>query len=238
MADTNVPDTGASSAELGPRWIDIAEGASFPLSCFSVPAHYADDLQPLPLPFPAAVRLQVLIPHGLIADRVEKLAQDIAAECFNPVVACCVLKGASVFFADLVRNLKKLRNSKNASIPISFEFIKVKSYVNDSSTGDVRISLSEEELASFRGKDLLIVEDIVDSGATMVALTRRLRQYEPASIKVVSLLLKKTPRSNKYVPDFVGFAIPDDFVVGYALDYNEVFRDLDHICIISETGKN
>ncbi|KAJ1566519.1 hypoxanthine phosphoribosyltransferase 1, partial [Cladochytrium tenue] len=120
---------------------------------------------------------------------------------------------------------------------ISFEFIKVKSYVNASSTGDVRISLSEEELASFRGKDLLIVEDIVDSGATMVALTRRLRQYEPASIKVVSLLLKKTPRSNKYVPDFVGFAIPDDFVVGYALDYNEVFRDLDHICIISETGK-
>ncbi|KAJ3113275.1 hypoxanthine phosphoribosyltransferase 1 [Phlyctochytrium bullatum] len=206
-------------------FIDIKEGQTLSLDHFLIPPHYADDVE------------SVLIPHGLIRDRVEKLAHDIAKDCTNPVVACCVLKGASVFFADLMTNLKKLKNSQNKSIPLSFEFIKVKSYENDQSTGSVKISLSEEELKAFKGKDLLIVEDIVDSGQTMVALINRLKQYEPASIKVVSLLLKKTTRSNKYVPDYVGFAIPDSFVVGYALDFNEVFRDLDHICVISDIGK-
>ncbi|KAJ3330719.1 hypoxanthine phosphoribosyltransferase 1 [Blyttiomyces sp. JEL0837] len=206
-------------------WIDITENDNYSLDHFLIPAHYAEDVE------------SVMIPHGLIADRVEKLADSIARDCTQPLVACCVLKGASVFFADLMKVLKKLKNANNKSIPLSFEFIKVKSYINDESTGDVRISLTEDEMASFKGKDLLIVEDIVDSGATMVALIKRLKQYEPASIKVVSLLLKKTERSNKYIPDYVGFAIPDLFVVGYALDYNEVFRDLDHICVISEVGK-
>lgn len=67
----------------------------------------------------------------------------------------------------------------------------------------------------------------------MVKLLERLKQYNPKSVKVTSLLVKKTSRSNGYVPDYVGFAIPDAFVVGYALDYNEYFRDLDHICVIS-----
>lgn len=70
----------------------------------------------------------------------------------------------------------------------------------------------------------------------MVALLDHLKAYEPASVKVVSLLVKKTTRSNNYKPDYAGFSIPDEFVVGYALDYNEVFRDLDHICVINETG--
>lgn len=67
----------------------------------------------------------------------------------------------------------------------------------------------------------------------MVKLLEKLQEYKPKSIRVTSLLLKKTSRSNGYVPDYVGFAIPDAFVVGYALDYNEYFRDLDHICVIS-----
>jgi hypoxanthine phosphoribosyltransferase len=71
----------------------------------------------------------------------------------------------------------------------------------------------------------------------MTCLLERLKKYEPASVKVVSLLVKKTERSNNYTPDYVGFYIPDLFVVGYALDFNEVFRDLDHICVISESGK-
>lgn len=79
----------------------------------------------------------------------------------------------------------------------------------------------------------MIVEDIIDTGATMVKLLNKLKQYSPASVKVTSLLIKKTDRSNGYIPDYVGFAIPDAFVVGYALDYNEYFRDLDHICVIS-----
>lgn len=81
------------------------------------------------------------------------------------------------------------------------------------------------------------MEDIIDTGKTMVQLLAKLKQYSPESVKVASLLIKKTPLSNGYIPDYVGFAIPNAFVVGYALDYNEYFRDLDHICVISEHGK-
>lgn len=79
----------------------------------------------------------------------------------------------------------------------------------------------------------MIVEDIIDTGATMVQLLKKLQTFEPKSVRVTSLLIKKTPKSNGYIPDYVGFSIPDEFVVGYALDYNEYFRDLDHICVIS-----
>ncbi|KAL2912314.1 hypothetical protein HK105_208229 [Polyrhizophydium stewartii] len=206
-------------------WIDIKADQQYSLEHFAVPGHYNEDVS------------SILIPHGLIRDRVEKLARLIAADVTKPLVACCVLKGAHVFFGNLTEHLKRLQNKDGQSIPMSFEFIKVKSYENDQSTGNVKISLTEEDLQGFRGKDLLIVEDIVDTGKTMVGLIELLKKYEPNSIKVVSLLLKKTPRSNRYVPDYVGFAIPDLFVVGYCLDYNEHFRDLDHIAVISDIGK-
>ncbi|TPX66151.1 hypoxanthine phosphoribosyltransferase [Spizellomyces sp. 'palustris'] len=216
------------------NWIDIKDNDGYDLEHFVLPTHYEKDLQ------------RVLVPYGLIRDRISKLAQMISADCENPLVACCVLKGAHGFFAHLMEDLKKQKNRRGESIPLRLEFIKVKSYENDQSTGNVTISLSEEDMQAFKGQDLLIVEDIVDTGKTMVALIERLKQYKPASIRVVSLLLKKTDRSNKYVPDYVGFAIPDLFVVGviYAeiashmqLDYNEHFRDLDHIAVISDHGK-
>ncbi|KAH6562355.1 hypothetical protein BASA50_006561 [Batrachochytrium salamandrivorans] len=210
---------------MSTSWIDIKADQQHLLEHFSIPKHYEDDVS------------SILIPHGLIRDRVEKLAQLIAYDSTKPLVACCVLKGAHGFFADLIEHLKKLPNKNGRSIPMSFEFIKVKSYENEHSTGSVKISLSEDDLKSFQGKDLLIVEDIVDTGKTMVGLIDMLQKYQPASIRVVSLLLKKTDRSNSYVPDYVGFSIPDLFVVGYCLDYNEVFRDLDHIAVISDTGK-
>ncbi|KAL7329262.1 hypoxanthine phosphoribosyltransferase 1 [Mucor circinelloides] len=154
------------------------------------------------------------------------------------VVVCCVLKGGHQYFADLVDEIKKLRRINGTSVQLSLEFIRVKSYMNDTSSGGVKISLTDAELQEFKGKNLLIVEDIIDTGATMVKLLDRLALVEPKSVRVTSLLIKKTPRSNGYIPDYVGFAIPDAFVVGYALDYNEYFRDLDHICVISEEGKS
>ncbi len=162
-----------------PRWIDIQDNYSYPLSQFVIPHHYQDDLE------------SVLIPYGLIQDRVAKLAEMIAADTEHPLVACCVLKGAHVFFSHLTEQLKKLKTGNGNSIPMSFEFIKVKSYENENSTGHVSISLTEEELKSFKGKDILIVEDIVDTGNTMVALLGKLAEYQPASVKVVSLLLKR-----------------------------------------------
>nr|KAF6435577.1 hypoxanthine phosphoribosyltransferase 1 [Rousettus aegyptiacus] len=83
----------------------------------------------------------------------------------------------------------------------------------------------------------LFLKDIIDTGKTMQTLLSLVKQHNPKMVKVASLLVKRTPRSVGYRPDFVGFEIPDKFVVGYALDYNEYFRDLNHVCVISETGK-
>jgi hypoxanthine phosphoribosyltransferase len=142
---------------------------------------------------------KILIPKGLIVDRIQKLAEWIAQDTQGPVKACCILKGAHVFYASLMDHLKHLKNGEGASIPLSFEFIKVKSYMNDSSVGNIQISLLESDLIAFEGKEVLIVEDIVDTGATMVALIDLIKKYNPKSIRVVSLLLKKTIRSNNYV---------------------------------------
>ncbi|KAI8870499.1 hypoxanthine phosphoribosyltransferase [Ramicandelaber brevisporus] len=207
------------------QWVDVTtEKFNYSLDHFVIPTHYEEDLE------------SIIIPHGMIMDRIEKLAKLIVNDSKGPLTACCVLKGGHQFFADLVARMKKLHTKDGESVPLHLEFIKVKSYENDKSTGSVSISMPEEDLKELKGKHLLIVEDIIDTGATMVKLLEKLKQYQPASVRVVSLLLKKTPHSNGYIPDYVGFAIPDQFVVGYALDYNEVFRDLDPICIISKTG--
>lgn len=84
---------------------------------------------------------------------------------------------------------------------------------------------------------MLVVEDIVDTGRTMQKLLSILNGVKPKSTKVASMLVKRTSRSCGYRPDYVGFEIPDIFVVGYALDYNEYFRDLNHVCVINENGK-
>ncbi|KAI7872938.1 phosphoribosyltransferase-like protein [Spinellus fusiger] len=207
------------------KWIDVTiEKNHYSLDHFVIPTHYEKDVS------------SILIPHGVIMDRVEKIARMVVSEASGPLVVCCILKGGHQYFADLVNSIKKLTTKDGKSVPLSLEFIRVKSYKNDQSEG-VTVSLSESECRDFEGKNLLIVEDIIDTGATMVQLLKMLNQHNPKSIKVTSLLLKKTPKSNGYVPDYVGFAIPDEFVVGYALDYNEYFRDLDHICVISEHGK-
>ena len=94
-----------------------------------------------------------------------------------------------------------------------------------------------DHLSILKGKNILIVEDIIDTGRTMQRLLATLAKYEPKSVTVACLLRKRTPLSDGYAPHHVGFEIPDKFVVGYALDYNEYFRDLDHICAINDHGK-
>ncbi|CAO3594601.1 unnamed protein product [Absidia cylindrospora] len=207
------------------QWINVTVDKNhYSLDHFVIPKHYEQDVS------------SILIPHGVIMDRVQKLARLIVDQNNGPLVVCCILKGGHQYFADLVNCIKKLTTDHGQSVPLSLEFIRVKSYQNDQSVG-VNISLTENELKDFEGKNILIVEDIIDTGKTMVALLERLQTYKPKTVKVTSLLIKKTERSNGYIPHYVGFAIPDAFVVGYALDYNEHFRDLDHICVISEHGK-
>jgi hypoxanthine phosphoribosyltransferase len=120
-------------------------------------------------------------------------------------------------------------------VPFKHDYLKAKSYLNDQSTGMVKLTLSD--FSELNGKDVLLVEDIIDTGETMQKIISELKNHSPKSIKVASLLVKDTKRSNGYKPDYAGFIIPDLFVVGYCLDYNENFRDLSHICIINEKGK-
>ncbi|XP_003383676.1 PREDICTED: hypoxanthine-guanine phosphoribosyltransferase-like [Amphimedon queenslandica] len=197
---------------------------SYSLDDFCVPAHYYDDLK------------CVLLPKGLILDRVQRLAEDICHDISSPLVALCVLKGGYQFFTDLLDCIKNHNATSEKSFQMQVDFIKVKSYMNDQSTGVVNI-MGSDNLASLKGKSILIVEDIIDTGNTMVKLLETIKKFEPKQVMVASLLLKRTKRSNGYRPNYTGFEIPDAFVVGYALDYNEYFRDLNHVCIINERGK-
>ncbi|XP_022080007.1 hypoxanthine-guanine phosphoribosyltransferase-like [Acanthaster planci] len=195
------------------------------LSMFCVPRHYEQDLE------------SILIPHGVILDRTERLARDIVSDMGkDSLVVLCVLKGGYKFCSDLLDYIKALNRNSERSIQLVVDFIRLKSYENDKSSGDIKV-IGGDNLSNLEGKDVLIVEDIVDTGNTMQKLLKLIGEYKPALVKVVSLLVKRTPRSVGYRPDYIGFEVPDKFVVGYALDFNEYFRDLSHICIINEDGK-
>lgn len=198
----------------------------YPLNAFCVPSHYNGDLE------------NVLLPCGLILDRVERLAKDIAIHYKDQsFCALCVLKGGYKFFADLLDRVRQFNGfSGSSSVPFSTDFIRLQSYTDDQSSGNVRV-IGMDNLASIRGKNILVVEDIIDTGKTMVKLLELLKEFEPKELRVASLFVKRTPLSNGYKPDYIGFETPDKFIVGYALDYNERFRDLGHVCVISEEGK-
>lgn len=121
--------------------------------------------------------------------------------------------------------------SAEAALHIHLNFARVQSYENDQSTGTVTVSGTN--LEDLRGRNVLLVEDIVDTGTTMVKLLEMLEAVAPKRVQVVSLLVKRTTRSNGYVPDYAGFSIPDHFIVGYGLDYNEYYRDLDQFVRVS-----
>ncbi|KAM9322250.1 hypoxanthine-guanine phosphoribosyltransferase-like [Pholidichthys leucotaenia] len=197
----------------------------YSLDLFSYPAHYCGDLE------------CVIVPHGLIKDRIERLARNIMHDLGDhDIVVLCVLKGGYQFCADLVDEIKALSCSSDRTIPMRVHFIRLKSYMNDKSMENLEI-VGAEDLSFLSGKNVLIVEAIVGTGKTMRTLLDHVEAFRPKMIKVAGLLVKRVPHSSPCVPNYVGFEIPDRFVVGYALDYNEYFRDLNHICVISESGK-
>ncbi|KAM9839266.1 hypoxanthine-guanine phosphoribosyltransferase [Aulostomus maculatus] len=197
----------------------------YSLDLFTYPEHYHDDID------------SVYIPHGVIMNRTERLARYITEDFVDDnITVLCVLKGGYKFCADLVEFIKVLGRNSNKYLETRVEFIRLKSYMNDQSTEDLHI-IGSRDLSFLRGKNVLIVEAIVDTGKTMKALLKHVGTFEPKMVKVAGLLVKRTPNMAESLPDYVGFEIPNRFVVGYALDYNEYFRDLTHICIISKTGK-
>lgn len=169
---------------------------------------------------------RVLISEQQIQNRVAELGSDISAvyqDDERPLLVC-VLKGAFLFLADLTRHLK---------IRHEVDFMEVSSYGSGTiSTGVVRILLDLER--NIEGRHVLVVEDIIDSGRTLDYITRNLRTRGPASLRVCTLLTKPARREVDVQLDFVGFEVPDEFVVGYGLDYAEIYRNLPFVGVLKE----
>jgi hypoxanthine phosphoribosyltransferase len=169
---------------------------------------------------------KVLISEEMLHARVAELGQVIDATytAAPPPLLICVLKGAFIFLADLVRHLE---------IPHEVDFMEISSYgAGTASSGVVRILLDLEQ--NIEGRHVLIVEDIVDSGRTLDYITRNLQTRGPATLQVCALLSKPSRREIEVPLDFVGFEVPDEFVVGYGLDFAEEYRQLPFIGVLKE----
>jgi hypoxanthine phosphoribosyltransferase len=163
-----------------------------------------------------------------IAERVVELGEQITKDYADgePPLLVCVLKGAFVFLADLVRQV---------GLPVEVDFMAVSSYgASTKSSGVVRIVKDLE--ADLRGRHVLLVEDIVDSGLTLSYLTRNLRAREPASLEVCALFVRKGNQKINQPLRYVGFEIPPKFVLGYGLDVAEKFRNLPYVCEYGDNG--
>ncbi|MFQ6101366.1 MAG: hypoxanthine phosphoribosyltransferase [Anaerolineae bacterium] len=169
---------------------------------------------------------RILIPEETLQARVAELGRAINATYADDdqLLLVCVLKGAFVFLADLTRYLE---------IRHEVDFMEISSYgAGTVSSGVVRILLDLEQ--NIEGRHVLIVEDIIDSGYTLDYITRNLRTRRPASLRVCTLLSKPSRREIDVPLDFVGFEVPDEFVVGYGLDFVEEYRNLPFIGVLKE----
>jgi hypoxanthine phosphoribosyltransferase len=177
--------------------------------------------------------LKVLFTREQIAQRVAEMGAEINRDyAGQSVILLGVLKGAAIFLSDLSRQLK---------IDATFDFIGVSSYGNRpspaqelksgwDSTGEVRLTKDMDQ--SMIGRNVILVEDILDTGLTMTYLKKLLMARQPKSFRIAALLDKPSRRKQPIHADYVGFSIPDEFVVGYGLDYAEKYRNLPDICVV------
>ncbi len=169
--------------------------------------------------------LRVLLRSSAIQKRVREMGLQISKDFKGQRVhLICVLKGAAIFLSDLIRQIK---------IEVSLDFMAVSSYGKDSQTsGQVR--LIKDLDTSIEGLNVILVEDILDTGLTLGYLLRVLQQRRPQSLRIAALLDKPKRRIKKEVKaDYLGFQIPNEFVVGYGLDYAERYRNLKDVCVLS-----
>jgi hypoxanthine phosphoribosyltransferase len=167
----------------------------------------------------------VMISETEIKDRVKELAAQIESD-FNheAIVLIVVLKGSFVFAADLIREMKG---------DINIDFISVSSYGDETETSG-KVRLLKDLDANITNQNVLIVEDIIDSGLTLHFLRGHLKAHKPKRIKICTLLDKPERRKVELPVDYVGFVIPDEFIVGYGIDYAQKYRNLPHISTVEE----
>jgi hypoxanthine phosphoribosyltransferase len=181
--------------------------------------------------------LKVLISRDQIAARVAELGADITRDfAGESIILVGVLKGAAIFLSDLARSIQ---------LDSTFDFIGVSSYGNRpspdhelnvgwDSTGEVRLTKDVDQ--SMMGKNVILVEDILDTGLTLTYLKQLFLGHEPKNFRIATLLDKPSRRKQLVHADYIGFSIPDEFVVGYGLDHAERYRNLPDICIIPREG--
>lgn len=167
---------------------------------------------------------KILITREQLKERIDELGATISRDYANKdLILVCILKGGVLFLSDLVRAI---------TVPHEMDFMAVSSYggTRTESSGIVRIVMDLK--ASIEKRDVLIIEDIVDTGRTLTYITDNLRTRNPASLKICTLLNKPSRREVPVKVDYVGFDIPNEFVVGYGLDFNEWYRNLPFIGVL------
>lgn len=170
-----------------------------------------------------AETISVMISEDDVDKRIKEIGEQISKDYEGKEVhLICVLRGGVFFMCEL---------AKRISVPVTMDFMSVSSYGNDTkSSGVVKIVKDLDD--SIRGKDVIVIEDVVDSGRTLSYLLEMLKDRNPASLKLCTLLDKPERRVCEVKVDYTGFEIPDEFVVGYGLDYAQKYRNLPYIGIV------
>jgi len=188
----------------------MPKASPFPSS--SVPAVWRADLE------------RVLITREEIAKRIEQLGREIQSDfAGRETVVVAILNGTVLFLADLIRHL---------DLPLKLDFVGVSSYGAGTTSQDT--ILTKQTSSDVRGRDVLVVDDILDTGKTLDRVTLHLRQFKPRRLRTCVLLDKKARRQVKIKADYTGFQIPDEFVVGYGLDFAERYRNLPFIGVLKK----
>lgn len=167
---------------------------------------------------------RILIDQPTIEQRVKELGEQISKDYAGKTVTLvCILKGGLMFLCDL---------AKHITVPVKYDFMSVSSYGDSTqSSGVVRITKDLEE--SIEGKDIIIVEDIIDTGLTLSYLLNNLHSRNPASLRICTLLDKPDNRRVEIPVDYVGFTVPNEFLVGYGLDYQQLYRNFPYIFVLN-----
>ncbi|MBO4426168.1 MAG: hypoxanthine phosphoribosyltransferase [Clostridiales bacterium] len=167
---------------------------------------------------------EVLITHEQIQEMLDKVAAELNRDyAGKPLVVVGILTGAFIFCSDLVRRLE---------MPVIVDFMQVSSYVGEVSSGVLKIK--KDMSFDIAGKDVLIVEDIIDTGRTLALLKEQLLKRGPASLKICTAFDKPDRRVTDLVPDYNGITIPDKFIVGYGLDLDGEYRNFDDIRVVKQ----
>lgn len=168
-----------------------------------------------------------LITEEKIQRKVKELAQKISKDyAQKDLVVIGILKGSFMFFSDLIRYIKS---------PLKIDFLIASSYVKESSSGEVKIHYFPRE--EIQGKDILLIDDIIDTGISLQHIREKILEQNPASLKICVLLDKKERRVVEVPIDYIGFSVPNKFIVGYGLDYQERFRNIPYLTIFKKEAK-